>query len=161
MKKKDPLLWLIMIVVGIFTYFAAFKGLVYIFLIPIILVLLVLWIIATILVTKKMIAKNRGNDDFFFSSASMISDTETELINGALAVTKDEIVFYKRKGYLGGVVILWSCFVSQINSYSFGKVDDKHNGITINLNNSSEPKRFASLSIGKKEEGFRKTIGWE
>lgn len=161
MKKKDPLLWLIVIAVGVFTYFAAFKGLIYVFLIPVILALLVLWVIATVLVTKRMIAKNRGNEDFFYSTASMISENETELINGALAVSKDEIVFYKRKGYLGGVVILWSCFVSQISSYSFGKVDDKHNGITLSLNNSSEPKRFASLSIGKKEEEFRKTIGWE
>lgn len=158
--KKDPLLIVLVICVGIFSYFAAFKGEVHIWMIPILVALTALWYVASSLVTRKMIEKRREGESFFFTRAGLVSNNETELIKGAVAVTGNEIVFYKRKGYFGGIIPIWSCFVSQLESYSIEKVDDKHDGIIFTLKDDDDKIKVASSSFKKREEEFRKTIGW-
>ena len=160
MKKFDPLLLVLVIAVGIFSYFAAFKGEVHIWMIPVLILLTAVWYVCTALVTKGMIKKSRNGEDFFYSRGGLVSENGTELISGALVVTGSEIVFYQRKRYLGGVKPIWSAFTSQIESYSLEKVDDKHDGVIFTLNNSDDKVKVASKGLKKSEEEFRKALGW-
>ena len=96
---KDPLLLLLLVLVGIFLYLAAFKGVIYPWLLLLLSVVTALWYLANHFISKKMVEKTRKNETFFFQRAQMIDKTGTELISGALVVTKDEVVFVKRKGY--------------------------------------------------------------
>ncbi len=160
MKKFDPLLMVLVIVVGVFSYFVAFKGVVHLWMLPLLIVLTAVWYVCTALVTKGMVKKSRGGEEFFYSRASLVNSSETELVSGALVVTKSEIVFYKRLRYLGGVKPVWSAFTSQIESYSLEKVDDKHDGIIITLNNCDDRIKVASRSLKKHEEELRKALGW-
>ncbi len=158
--KKDPLLIVIVVCVGIFSYFAAFKGEVHIWMIPVIVALTGLWYVATSVVTKRMIEKRREGEPFFFCQGGLVNKTETELLRGALAATESEIIFYKRKGYFGGITPLWSCFLSQLESYSIEKVDDKHDGIIFTLKDDDDKIKVASNAFKKREDEFRKSIGW-
>lgn len=158
--KKDPFLIVLAACVGIFSYFAAFKGEVHIWMIPILIVLTVLWYVFTNVVTKGMVRKNRTGEDFFYARAGLVSSDETELISGALVMTKSEIVFYKRKGYMGGIQPIWSCFTSNLESYSLEKIDDRHNGVVFTLIGDDRKIKVASSSLKKREEEFKSTIGW-
>ncbi len=158
--KKDPLLFILVICVGVFSYFAAFKGEVHIWMIPILVALTGLWYVCNNVVTRKMILKRRNGEEFFFVRAGLVSNNETEIISGALVATSSEIIIYKRKGYLGGITPIWSCFLSQLESYSMEKVDDKHYGIILSLKNENDKIKVVSRSIGKQENEFRRAIGW-
>lgn len=158
--KKDPLLIVLVICVGIFSYFAAFKGEVHIWMIPILVLLTALWYVMTAVVTRHMVEKRRKGETFFFSPASLVSKNETELIKGAVVITGSEIIFYKRKGYFGGITPIWSCFLNQLESYSIEKVDDKHNGIIFTLKDDDNKIKVASSSFKKREDELRAIIGW-
>lgn len=160
MKKFDPLLLVLVILVGVFSYFVAFKGVVHLWMLPLLIVFTAVWYVCTALVTKGMVSHSRGGEEFFYSRASLVSSNETELISGALVITGSEIVFYKRLRYLGGVKPVWSAFTSQVESYSLEKVDDKHDGIVFKLNNSDDKIKVASRSLKKHEEELRSALGW-
>ncbi len=158
--KKDPLLIVLAVCVGIFSYFAAFKGEVHIWMIPILVLITALWYICTSVVTRNMIKKRRNGEEFFFVRASLVSNNETELINGALCATRSEIVFYKRKGYMGGIQPIWSCFVSNLESYSLEKIADRHSGVVFVIKGDDNKVKVASSSLKKKEKEFQSSIGW-
>ncbi len=158
--KKDPLLFVLVIAVGVFSYFAAFKGMVLIWMIPLLVALTALWYVATNIVTRKMVEKRRKGEKFFFQRGGLINKDETEIINGALVATESEIIFYKRKGYLGGIVPIWSAFTFTIESYSMEKVDDKHNGIIFTFAGDDDKIKVASSQIKNREDEFRSSIGW-
>lgn len=158
--KKDPLLFILVICVGVFSYFAAFKGEVHIWMIPVLVALTGIWYVCNNVVTRKMVGKRRKGEKFFFVRAGLINESETEIISGALVSTESEIIIYKRKGYLGGITPIWSCFVSQLESYSMEKVDDKHSGIILYLKDENDKIKVVSRSIGKQETEFRESIGW-
>ncbi len=158
--KKDPLLVVLVILVGVFTYFAAFRGMVLIWMIPVLVLFTGLWYVCTAVVTEAMVRKNRKNEEFFFVKGGLVSSDETALSNGALVATASELVFYTRRSYLGGVKPVWSCLVSQIESYSLEKVDDRHDGIVITLKGQTDRIRISSRKLKAREEDFRNTIGW-
>ena len=150
---KDPLLLLLLVLVGIFLYFAAFKGVIYPWLLLLLSVVTALWYLANHFISKKMVEKTRKNETFFFQRAQMIDKTGTELIPGALVVTKDEVVFVKRKGYFGGVQIIWS-------SYSFDYVTDKKMGLKLSLKGEKEEMKFVAPKMRERENEFQKALGW-
>ena len=158
--KKDPILFILVCLVGVFTYFAAFRNEVHIWMIPLLVVVTVIWYVCNCVITVRMIRKSRGDEAFFFVRGSLVMNNETELVQGSLVATSTELVFYRRRGYLGGVRPIWSCQVSQIESYSLEKVDDKHDGIIISLTGDETKTKIASKGIAKSEEEFKKTIGW-
>ncbi len=160
MKKFDPLLFILVIVVGIFSYFAAFRGEVHIWMIPLLVILTAVWYVCTVLVTRGMVRKSRNGEEFFYARGGLVAKDGTELLSGAMAVTKSEIVFYQRMRYLGGVKPVWSAFTAQIESYSLEKVDDKHDGVIFTLNNSDDKVKIASKTLKKNEDDFRKAMGW-
>ena len=157
---KDPLLLLLLVLVCIFLYFAAFKGVIYPWLLLLLSVVTALWYLANHFISKKMVEKTRKNEDFFFQRAQMIDKTGTELISGALVVTKDEVVFVKRKGYFGGVQIIWSAFSSTVSSYSFDYVTDKKMGLKISLKGEKEEMKFVAPKMRERENEFQKALGW-
>ena len=154
------ILLLILLLFGIFVYYAAFKGLLIWPLMAPIFILLLIYYVTTSLVTRKMLEKGRGESGFFSIRASLISKDGTSLTPGALAVTETEIVFYGRKGPRGGIKPLWSCFVPEIEGYTIKKVDDWHRGIILSLSGESSEVKIASRGIGKSEKDFRKALGW-
>ena len=155
-----PILLAILALFGIFVYLAAFKGLIVWPLMVPILLLVGIYYITTSLVTRKMLEKGRGDSDFFSVRAGLISKDGTSLVQGAIAVTGNEIVFYSRQGAKGGIKPSWSCFVQEIEGYTIKKVDDWHKGIVLSLAGSESEVKIASRDIGKKEKEFRKALGW-
>lgn len=157
---KDPLLLLLLVLVGVFLYFATFKGVIYPWLLIVMVIVTALWYVANHFINKKMVQKTRKDEEFFFQKAQMVDKTGTELISGALVVTKDEVVFVRRKGYLGGVEVVWSAFTSTISSYSMDYITDKKLGLKLSLKREKEEFKFVSPKIKEREKEFRKALGW-
>ena len=155
-----PILLAILALFGIFVYLAAFKGLIVWPLMVPILLLVGIYYITTSLVTRKMLEKGRGDSDFFSVRAGLISKDGTSLVQGAIAVTGNEIVFYSRKSTKGGIKPAWSCFTAEIEGYTIKKVDDWHKGIVLSLSGSDSEVKLASRDIEKREKDFRKALGW-
>lgn len=158
---KGALLGLIIVVFGIFVYYSAFKGMVLLFLLPVIILLTGLWYVVSFVVTRKMVVKGRGVDDFWYHRCSYVKPGGVDMVPGALAVTDKEIVFYARKSSLGGVVPAWSCFTPEIESYNLGKVDEHHKGLELSLTGGISGVKFVTSKLQDKEGEFRKALGWD
>lgn len=144
---------------GFIVYFMVFKSMiVWPLFIPLFIITAV-WYVTVFVVTEKMVRKVRGDEDFYFSKAQMIND-KNEMVHGALAVTENEIVFYKRKSLKGGIEIYWTTFTPSIESYRMEKVDDYHQGVTLSVSGESHPVKICSKDIFKNEKAFRKALGW-
>lgn len=157
---KDPLLLLVLASAGAFLYYLVFKGILYPFLIPVMLLCVAIWYYCNFFLSEKMVRKVRGEEKFFFQKAQMIDEKKNELINGALVVTETEVAFYKRKGYRGGLSLVWTCFTPQIESYSMGTVDEHHKGMTLAVKREKKPVRFCSAKLMEREAEFRSALGW-
>lgn len=158
---KGFLLALIVIVFGIFVFYSAFRGMVLLFLLPVLIALTALWYVVSFLVTRKMVVKARGVDDFWYHRCSYVKPGGEDMVSGALAVTEQEIVFYARKSGKGGVVPVWSCFTPELESYNLGKVDEHHKGIELALSGGLSGVKFVTSKLQGQEGDFRKAIGWE
>lgn len=158
---KTVLLWLIIVVFGIFVYYSAFKGMVLLFLLPVIILLTGVWYVVSYVVTHKMVIKARGSEDFWYHRCSYVKPGGVDLVPGALAVTDKELVFYTRKSGMGGVVPVWSCFTPEIESYNLGKVDDHHKGLELALTGSLSGEKFVTSKLQAEEAEFRKALGWD
>ena len=123
---KDPLLLLLLVLVGLFLYFITVKGVIYPVMLFAMIVVTALWYFLNHYISQKMVKKARGEESFFFQKAQMVSPDGTELISGALVITESEVVFCSRKGYMGGVNVIWSAFTSSLlcqgpsHSFVFG-----------------------------------------
>lgn len=154
------LLALLFIVFGVFVFLMCFKNtVVYPLLIPII-IIVALWYIVTFLVTKKMVDKARGGEKLLFLRGQYIDSAKNDVIYGALAVSSNELVFYKRRNWNGGIMPIWSAFNTTVESYELEKVDGKHNGIKISIRGEIHPILIISSSIEKEEKAFRTLLGW-
>lgn len=158
---KDPLLILLLALVGVFLYLVTFKGVIYPLLLLCLVVVTALWYFANHYISQAMVKKTRNGEDFFFQKAQMVDKTGTELISGALLITKDEIVFVRRKGYMGGIKVVWSAFTSTLSSYSLDYITDKRKGVIFTLKGEKEGVKFVSGKIGEREGEMRKALGWE
>ena len=157
---KDPLLLLLLVLVGVFLYFATAKGVIYPFMLLLMMVVAGLWYVANFHLSRKMVEKTRKGEEFFFQKAQMIDKSGTELIQGAMIVTKDEFVFVKRKGYFGGIEVLWSTFSSAISSYSIDYVTDKKMGLKLSIKGQKDDVKFVAGMMEENEGLFRKALGW-
>ncbi len=157
---KRLVLLLILIIFGIFVYFAAARNVIIWPLVIPLLCLVAVFYVITSLVTRKMIEHVRGNGDFYYQRCSMIVKDGTELLGGALAVTANEIVFYSRASAKGGVKPSWSCFVQALEGYTIKKVDDHHPGIALSVKGETKEVRFTSKNFQKTEKELRKALGW-
>lgn len=155
---KRVLLLILLLLFGAMLYFLYTSSILYWPFLPAMGVVLALYYVSTSVVTKSMVAKIR-NEDFFIVKANKASDDGKELIPGALVVTKDELIFYTRKNWNGGVKVIWSGFTNSLEGYSLARVDDKHRGIILNYP-KEEVVKIGSPSISKKEKEFRAALGW-
>lgn len=144
---------------GVIVYFMVFKSMIVWPLFLPLFILVAVWYVAVFVVTEKMVRKVRGDESFFFSRCQLIDDSN-QMVSGALVITSNEIVFYKRKSLKGGVEASWSAFTSTIESYRIEKVDDYHPGVTLSVAGESRPTRICSKTIYSNEKEFRKALGW-
>ena len=117
-----------------------------------------LFYVMTAFISDRMVRKGLGDDSAFTVKAGMIR--ETEMVAGVLSVSNGMLMFHVRKSDLGGVKLSWSAEVSSIESYSMGKVDEYHMGVSIKLEGEESPRLFSSKRIGASEAEFRKALGW-
>ena len=157
---KDPLLLVLVAIVGVFLYFVVFKGVIYPLLIFPIIAVAALWYLANNYISRKMVAASRGEESFFFQKAQMVDESGTELISGVLIATKDEIVFSRRKSYWGGLAVVWSTFTGALSSYRIDYIDEKRKGIILTVKGDKKEKKFICPKIAEREEEFRSFIGW-
>ena len=155
------LLYLMLLLFGIFVFLMTFKQMiVYPLLIPIIL-LVVLWYFVTFHVSKKKVLKIRKGEEFLFFRAQLIEETNSNVIHGALVVSSGVMVFYKRKDWKGNLEIIWSTFTPELESYELCTVDGKHKGIKLSVKGDLHPTLIASNGIYASEEAFKSMLGWE
>lgn len=157
---KKLLLLLLVALFGGMVYFIYFKGLIYWQFIPAMAIVLALYYVASTVVTKSMVKKVLGDDEFFITKGSIPSKDQKELIVGALVITKNDILFYKRKEALGGVSLIYSANVNALETYTLDKVDDIHNGIVFHFNGDEEVK-IGAYGMSKKENEMRHVLGWD
>ena len=117
-----------------------------------------LFYIMTAYISEKMVKKGIGDDSAFTVKAGQIRDTE--MVAGVLSISNGMLMFHVRKSDMGGVKPTWSAEVSSIESYSMGKVDEYHMGVSIKLEGEESPRLFSSKKIGGMEAEFRKALGW-
>lgn len=117
-----------------------------------------LFYIMTAFISEKMVKKALGDGDAFTVKAGMIK--ETEMVAGVLSVSNGMLMFHIRKSDLGGVKLTWSAEISTVESYSMGKIDEYHMGVSIKLVGEESPRLFSSKKIGGMEGDFRKALGW-
>ncbi len=154
------ILLLILILFGVFVALMAFRSMIVWPLMAPIFLLLVLYYITSSLVTRKMLEKGRGEKDFFSIRCSLVSKDGTAITPGAMTVTANEIVFYSRKSWKGGIKPIWSCFSQELEGYTIKRVDDRHAGIVLSLAGANAEVKIASSSIQKKEKAFRNALAW-
>ncbi len=155
------LLLLMVAIFGVFVYLMCFQNMiVYPLLIPVIL-LVAIWYIVTFLITKKMVEKQRGGEEFLYLKGQIVDKIKNDVTYGALVVTSSEMVFYKRKNWKGGVAVIWSAFIPALESYELERVDGKHKGIKLSIKGETHPIFIATNDIEKKEKEFRAMIGWQ
>lgn len=156
---KRFLLLLLLALFGGMVYFIYSKGIIYYQFIPLMAIVIAFYYISTSVVTKSMVKKSLGNEDFFMIKGSMPTKDEKDLIVGAFVVTKTDILFYKRKSAFGGVSVIYSASVSALEEYTIGKVDDIHSGIILHFKGDEEVK-IGAANLYKHEAEFKKMIGW-
>ena len=147
---KDPLLLLLLVLVGLFLYFITVKGVIYPVMLFAVIVVTALWYFLNHYISQKMVKK-----------AQMVSPDGTELINGALVRTESEVMFCSRKGYMGGIKVLWSAFTSSLSSYSIESITEKKMGVSFALKGEKKDIKFVAPKIKEREEELRKALGWE
>lgn len=158
---KDPLLLILLVLVGLFLYFITVKGVIYPIMLFAMVVVTALWYFLNHYISQKMVKKARGEESFFFQKAQMVSPDGTELISGALVITESEVVFCSRKGYMGGIKVLWSAFTSSLSSYSIESITEKKMGVSFALKGEKKDIKFVAPKIKEREEELRKALGWE
>lgn len=156
---KKLLLLLLVALFGGMVYFIYFKGLIYWQFIPAMAIVLALYYVASTVVTKSMVKKVLGDEEFFITKGSIPSKDQKELIVGALVITKNDILFYKRKEAFGGVSLIYSANVNALETYTLDRVDDVHNGIIFHFNGDEEVK-IGAYGMSKKENEMRHVLGW-
>lgn len=141
--------------------FFRFTNNIYNFLIVIFLCILgALYYVSEDVVTEKMVKKASGENVFFSVKAGYITKKNAETFQrGRLVITQDSVCFYKRFKDIGGCLLLYSCPVEEVVSYSLGKVDEYHTGVILKLQNGEEV-LFSSRQIDKKESELKKALNW-
>ena len=137
-------------------YTSMYKGYI---LTPVLLIMAVLaavYYITTSVVTKGMVRKKEGKDILSYRGGLV---DKNDLIPGRLAFDGEKIVFYKRKGDLGGVSECFSLPVSELESYSIGKINEYHSGIRLVAKGEREFS-IKCKQILKAESLFTSEIGW-
>ncbi len=157
---KKLLLLLLVALFGGFVYFIYFKGLIYWQFLPALAAVVALYYVAATVVTKSMVKKVLGDEEFFITKGSIPAKDQKELIVGALVITKNDILFYKRKDAFGGVALIYSANVNALETYTIDRVDDVHNGIIFRFSGDEEVK-IGAYGMSKKESEMRRILGWD
>lgn len=153
------LLFFVLIIFGVIIFLMAFKRvIVWPLFIPLI-ALVVIWYVVTFVVTEKM-ARKKYPSLSFFSRAKMLINSKTDMVHGALVITDGMLLFLKRKSEKGGLEVMWSMDIDQLESYTLEKVDDHHRGIRFD-DRSENSHYFISNGIKKREKELKSALGIE
>ena len=88
-----------------------------------------------------------------------INNKTPDIYNGLLVICDDKLIFVKRGSGKKRVETLIEIDISEISTYTIGRVDDYHEGITFTLNNKEEL-QFSSKSIKNEEEALNRALKW-
>lgn len=138
-------------------YTSMYKGYI---LTPVLLIMAVLaavYYITTSVVTKGMVRKKEGKDILSYRGGLV---DKSDLIPGRLAFDGEKIVFYKRKGDLGGLEESMHIATGDLQSYNIGKINEYHSGIKLKTTDGSEYSIKCKEILGN-ESAFLSAIGWE
>ena len=137
-------------------YTSMYKGYVFTPMLLLLALFAALYYVTTSIVTRKMVNKKEGKNISSFKGGLV---DKNDLIPGRLAFDKEKIVFYKRKGDLGGVSECFSLPISELESYSIGKINEYHSGIRLVAKGEREFS-IKCKQILKAESLFTSEIGW-
>ena len=137
-------------------YTSMYKGYVFTPMLLVLAFLAALYYVTTSVVTKGMVRKKEGKNILSFRGGLV---DKNDLIPGRMAFDDEKIVFYKRKGDLGGVEECMRIRVGNLQSYNIGKINEYHNGIKLKSDDGSEYS-IKCKEIIKNESLFVSQIGW-
>ena len=137
-------------------YTSLYKGYILIPLLVLLALLAAIYYITTSIVTSSMVDKKEKKKTISFRGGLVDG---SNLIPGRLAFDEEKIVFYKRKGDLGGVSECFSIPVENLASYNVGNINEYHSGIKLVSSDGSEYS-IKCRDIFKEEGTFVSTIGW-
>ena len=77
-----------------------------------------LFYLMTAFISEKMVRKALKDDKAFTVKAGLIK--EAEMLSGILSISNGMLMYHVRKSDMGGVKLVWSADVSQVETYSMG-----------------------------------------
>ena len=138
-------------------YTSMYKGYVFTPMLLLLALFAALYYVTTSIVTRKMVNKKEGKNISSFKGGLV---DKNDLIPGRLAFDKEKIVFYKRKGDLGGLEESMHIATGDLQSYNIGKINEYHSGIKLKTTDGSEYSIKCKEILGN-ESVFLSAIGWE
>lgn len=151
----------ILAVIAYIVYTSLYKGYILWPLLVLMAFLAAVYYVTTSLVTYGMAKKMVSDDDpDFIIRAGFIEKNGKDLTSGVFVVSRGRICMFARKGDLGGCRTVFEAAVSEVESYSIGKVDDYHTGLSLELKRKDDRYRFTSRKFAGCEAEFRRALGW-
>ncbi len=151
----------ILAVIAYIVYTSLYKGYILWPLLVLMAFLAAVYYVTTSLVTYGMVKKMISDDDpDFIIRSGYIEKNGKDLTSGVLVVSRGRICMFARKGDLGGCRPVFEAAVDEVESYSIGKVDDYHMGLSIDLKKKAGPYRFTGRKFAGREAEFRNALGW-
>lgn len=111
-------------------YTSMYKGYILTPMLLILAVLAALYYVTTSVVTSGMVNRKEGKKRISYRAGLV---DKSNLIPGRLEFDEEKIVFYKRRGDLGGVEESFRIPCSELVSYSIGKINEYHSGIKLSI----------------------------
>lgn len=151
----------ILAIIAYIVYTSLYKGFIIWPFLLLMAVLAAVYYVTTSLVTSGMVRKALGcGSPSFILRAGFIEKNGTDLTNGIFAISGGRIMMFARKGDLGGCKAIFEADISDVESYSIGKVDDYHTGLILELKKKKESCRFTSKKFPECEAALREALGW-
>lgn len=148
-------------VVGVIVFAPIGRGVLYWALFALVFVLFALWRVMEESVSRKAVKAALGATEFFSVKSGMVkvNGNRADLVKGVVAVYSGMVFFLVRAKATGGAKIDYSFDTAEISTYTLGKVDDFHAGITFALAGGEEVK-FTGKEWAKSEKSLREALGW-
>ena len=109
---------------------------------------------------KELLAYLKGQEYWSIKAGYIKNNNKNlDIYNGLLVICGNNLLFVKRGSGKNKVEVLVEVNISKITTYTMGRVDNYHEGITFTLENSEEL-LFSSKTIKNEEEALNRALKW-
>ena len=158
---KKILLFLMPVMLFIIVFIPIKNNLIYWSLYLVLFILFFLFYKLDTTVKEKDLSSYLNGKEYWSIKAGYIksNNKNLDIYNGLLVICDDKLLFVKRGNGKKRIDIVVDVNISDITTYTMGRVDDYHEGITFTLKNSEEL-LFSSKKIKNEEDGLNRALRW-